>query len=433
MSYSSRSIVVVIAVGCVAVACGGSSGGNSNAGVGGSTLSSGGSAAQNGGSGTESGGSSAVGGQQDCPDGSLGCPCYGNKTCDTTLICQADVCAACAAGTKGCACYGNQTCNSGLTCVTNACVELGGTGGAGNGGNNSVGGTSAPSSNVGLGGGGIDIGGAQSSGGNTVTTSGGAAPVTGGAPGNGGASEAGGFVATGGGSPVADGGSSEVATGGASAMGGQSASTTGGTAAGQCASTCSDPLVIDDFEDSNLDICPRNGWKGDWWFATDGKGVSVPSDNTDLPTPIDPPRGSSCGGLRLRGSGFSSWGADVGITFNNPDGKKVLAVDLSQYSGVSFSVRGTGSLRFQVPTTDTQVESGGGTCVGDWPCNDHFGTDWIALTASWVTHKVAFGSLSRSSVSGKMTTTDLKKALNLFFLTPTTETFDLWLDDVSFY
>jgi hypothetical protein len=91
-------------------------------------------------------------------------------------------------------------------------------------------------------------------------------------------------------------------------------------------------------------------------------------------------------------------------------------------------------VRVQIPTTDTAIASGGGNCVGEWPtCNDHYSGDWLTLTSSWTNYKLSFTSLSTPYSNIGMKNTDLQIVLGLFFQTPADITFDLWLDDVSFY
>jgi hypothetical protein len=201
-----------------------------------------------------------------------------------------------------------------------------------------------------------------------------------------------------------------------------------------CDSICADPLVIDDFEDGNLIPCSRNGWASDWWLATDGIGLSVPTESAGLPATISAPRSSSCRGLHIQGSGFTEWGTVVGVTFHNPDKTVARAVDISAYSGVTFWVKGTGKVRLQVATTDTEVVKNGGDCVGEWPtCDDHHSGNWLTLSSSWTSFKLSFANMQQEYSTAGLTKSDLQKVLGMYFQTPASTTFDLWLDDVAFY
>jgi hypothetical protein len=427
MRNSKPVFMIVIVAGCVP-ACDSSTSGSSLGHSGGTASSLGGSTGPSGGAAQQTGGdSSPAAGQSNCAEGTLGCACYGNQTCNASLICQAGLCQTCDAGTKGCACYGNQTCNAGLSCNSNTCVELGGSGGSGNGGNSSLG--SEPAS-----GGSTSVGG-NASGGTTSPSLGGTS-ATGGLPATGGSSVASSAGGQGtGGTPVVGGTSS---TGSSEAAGGQVAggtSASGGSSGGQCVSSCSNPLVIDDFEDGDLAGCSRTGWTSGWWMSTDGYGVSVPTDKAGLPVVITPSRTESCRGLHLQGSGFTSWGAVIGLTMNNPDETVPRAVDISGYTGVSFWMRGSGRVSLQVATVNRQVESAGGTCVGDWPtCQDFFKSTLITLTSTWSQYPFRFDSLAPSqSPSVKMTAADLKQALTLQFSEEKNVDFDVWLDEVAFF
>lgn len=61
-----------------------------------------------------------------CIEGSKDCPCYGNGTCDGTLICEESVCVetTCPEGTEGCLCYGNNSCDGNLTCELGRCRDM---------------------------------------------------------------------------------------------------------------------------------------------------------------------------------------------------------------------------------------------------------------------------------------------------------------------
>jgi len=353
-----------------------------------------------GGADAETGGASGAGG--DCAPGSLSCPCYGNDTCDAPLRCEDGTCRPCEDGTLGCPCYGNGTCNAGLTCEDDVCApeEAGGTGGTtGTGGQATTGG---------------------------ATTGGTEDPGSGGAPDGG----TGGGTGGAGGNPA--GGTGGQAQAGAPATGGAAGS--GG--ATMCASTCSDPNVIDDFEDGDIIACPRQNWTIDWWTDGDEYGYSVPTIETkeELAVTLDTPRDTSCGALHLEGYGFSDWGVEIGLTFNNPTKEMPLPVDLSAYQGVAFWVRGTGSVQVQLPTIDTLPPEAGGVCSGEWPdCWDYFESGFITLTSTWTRHEIDFASLANEYEGATPTATDLRYVLNLFFYLSIDTTFDLWLDDVSFY
>ena len=82
---------------------------------------------------------------------------------------------------------------------------------------------------------------------------------------------------------------------------------------------CADELLIDDMEDGDGEICNLNGRQGPWW--TDGDPTSIdltPGKNVKfLPTRIPSgTRGTSQFAARFSGSGFTSWGAVMGLNLN---------------------------------------------------------------------------------------------------------------------
>jgi hypothetical protein len=348
-------------------------------------------------------GSSGAG---DCEDGSLGCACYGNDTCDKPYLCEKGLCVGCDDGDEGCSCYGNGTCNGDLTCTKGICVDdrAEGQGGAG-GSSSQVAGGSSP----------------EGTGGDAQEGGGGSTPE-----------------GTGGSSPEGTGGSSPGGTGGSSPEGtGGQVEGTGGSAPRGCA----DPYVIDDFEDGDTDACPRSGWTIDWWADGDDYGSSSPglssiaADKDVLSVPLDPIRGTSQRALRFQGCYFDDWGAEIGLTFNNPGEEIPQPVDLSQYSGITFWVKGSGTVELEVPTVETMTPEAGGTCDGEWPdCWDYFRGAVFTLSATWTQHSVAFSSLSKEYYGTSMSSANKQDVLNLlFYVGASGGTFDLWLDDVAFY
>jgi len=65
-----------------------------------------------------------------CTPGADGCACKADGSCDTGLACQDKVCKepACVAGTLDCPCKADNTCDAGLACLESACKAQAGTG-----------------------------------------------------------------------------------------------------------------------------------------------------------------------------------------------------------------------------------------------------------------------------------------------------------------
>jgi hypothetical protein len=336
-----------------------------------------------------------------CVNGTLGCPCYGNDTCNGLLRCEDGICRDCSDGDEGCSCYGNDTCNGELTCESGICVDE--TGSAAGGAAPDAGGSS-----------GVEAGGRlpEGTGGSLPEGTGGSLPE-----------------GTGGSLPEGTGGSLPEGTGGSLPEG-----TGGGAAVG-----CGDPLMIDDFEDGDTDACPRSGWTSDWWAHGDDYGSLSPSPaaieaNKDvLSVPLSPARGTSQRGLHLQGTGFTDWGAEISLVLDNPGEQIPQPVDLSQYEGVGFWARGSGTVRLRVPTPETLQPEAGGTCSGEYPdCWDYFAGTSVSLASDWVQYSVSFGSLQKDWAGTSMQPADQENVVFLLFSSDS-GSFDLWLDDVTFY
>ena len=154
-----------------------------------------------------------------------------------------------------------------------------------------------------------------------------------------------------------------------------------------------------------------------------------------LSVAVDPARDTSQRALRLQGYYFDDWGAEIGLTFDNPGEEIPQPVALTEYSGITFWVKGSGTVQLQVPTIDTMRASEGGICSGEYPdCYDYFESSIFTLSSTWTQRTVSFSSLEKGYAGTSMSSTDKQYVLNLFFYVGASgSTFDLWLDDVAFY
>lgn len=135
--------------------------------------------------------------------------------------------------------------------------------------------------------------------------------------------------------------------------------------------------LIDDLEDGDGSIVPREGRSGVWNTYNDGSigaAQDPRSGSTVTPSPLGLPGGRL--GARTSGQGFNSWGAGLGVSLASGQ-----AYDASQYSGVSFRIRSLSGapqvLRFNVVTTEPLPIAENGSCDPDsaaLTCSDLFGT-----------------------------------------------------------
>jgi hypothetical protein len=126
----------------------------------------------------------------------------------------------------------------------------------------------------------------------------------------------------------------------------------------------------------------NDGRHGYWFTFNDGTGTETPVPYSKSRVPFAPTGGKAC----ASGSGFTSWGADMGVSLNQPPGfDPACHYDASAYSGVTFMLSGavqSGSLRFFVTTASTTAVADGGTCPCTATCNDHYTISLDAPTAT---------------------------------------------------
>jgi hypothetical protein len=203
-----------------------------------------------------------------------------------------------------------------------------------------------------------------------------------------------------------------------------------GAAGAPLKSYCSAPTIaqgsdptIDDFEDLDGLINETDGRKGGWYAYDDGTGVrtSPPPDGALAPGALD---GRPGAGLKVAGSGFTSWGIGVGTTLGGE------CYDAKVWGGIAFYAKGNVPFYLSVKISATTSESEGGGCDSTMTCGDHFtkqffpGPDWEKLGLSWE-------ELEQSGYGTPVSFNPRNlKALN--FTTNVSDEFELWIDDIEF-
>jgi hypothetical protein len=192
-----------------------------------------------------------------------------------------------------------------------------------------------------------------------------------------------------------------------------------------------DPLSVDDFEDANLLLASDANLHGLWYVHNDGTGTQSPAadDQDSAPDLIDGPgtERSPAHALHTTGSGFSGWGAFVATRLNAAQ-KRICSVDLSAYSALTLSLRGSGRVRFNLGTRATTPVADGGDCHQD-ACSD-YGTS-VESSDDWQEITVPLASLSQPDWATP-TPFDPSLSLRLSFWAESPD-FDIWLDDIRFH
>jgi len=187
--------------------------------------------------------------------------------------------------------------------------------------------------------------------------------------------------------------------------------------------------LIDDFESGDGSIPATNGRQGAWYAYNDGTdgGTQTPvADATFVPESGGP---SSSGlAAHTTGSGFTLWGAGIGMDFNH-DGQTRSTYDASAYQGVTFWARGSVTVNFKVLSAPTTPIDQSGTCSAN--CEDHHQVA-VSLNGSWAQYSFAFADLAQQGW-GLAAAFDAKEVISLQFEVEQDTAFDFWVDDIGFY
>lgn len=250
-----------------------------------------------------------------------------------------------------------------------------------------------------------------------------------GKPNNAGAGAGAGAVAgSGGASGVAGSG---VGSGAGTSPNGGSVASMAGTNAGGMPSLPGGVDIIDDMEDGNFYLSPKPPRYGYWYVAGDMTvGGKLPAI-AELVAPLVPARGASTSAVHFFASGFTNWGASVGLTFADASQKRT-AYDSGDALGISFWVRGSVTdntklrVLFPIVGTDPSGKSCGGT--GQGQCLDHFASQ-VSVSSDWQQVTVLFSSLHQAGWGVPLAAFDPKQMLGIEWTSAVA--LDVWIDDLA--
>jgi hypothetical protein len=244
--------------------------------------------------------------------------------------------------------------------------------------------------------------------------------------------------------------SNQAPDGGRGGAGGIGVGGATGTA-GAAMVNCGDPYapidptaLIDDMEDPSYPTPMEAGRNGSWWAGGDpsSPGAAIqPNGNADA-EPIQGGRCDSKNAMHVTGHGFSVWAVlSVSMGWGSVDGgaAALLPNDNSFRTGVTFWARigdtSTDKVRFAISDKYSRPE--GGICVDggamDVACYDLFGADLTQLATSWKQYRIPFGGLTQRGFGLKRPKLDASSIYTIEFGPNPGSTFDLWIDDISFY
>jgi hypothetical protein len=183
--------------------------------------------------------------------------------------------------------------------------------------------------------------------------------------------------------------------------------------------------LIDDLEDGDQFILAQSGRQGAWVTYNDGSagGNQTPAPGSFVP---GTPGFESTYAARTSGSGFSVWGAAMGLDLNR-DGTTKSTYDARAYDGITFWARASGTLPIRVMIADANTDPDGGICSN---CFDHFGTN-LTLSSGWQRYTFSWGQLFQQGWGDQFGRLDVEHLYGVHFQTPANTSFDFSVDDLG--
>jgi hypothetical protein len=184
--------------------------------------------------------------------------------------------------------------------------------------------------------------------------------------------------------------------------------------------------LIDDFEDGNSQCLPNDGRDGSWHVLRDNS----PDGQLSLTEPPVPESGGhepSARAMHVSGSHFTEWGAGVGLELR----QQSLPYDASSRAGLKFWARGTGAMRVIFVQRNLASGTACSSCSASTPDCGQFYSTTVTLGDAWTELTVPWSDLTQDPVGITPFAPDQLTLIN--FESPAAESFEFWLDDVSFY
>ena len=195
-----------------------------------------------------------------------------------------------------------------------------------------------------------------------------------------------------------------------------------------------DPL-IDDLEDGDNVIAETDGRRG-YWFTFHDRSEDAEQYPADAFEPTPGGRAGSSYAAHTTGSGYSLWGAGMGLSLNAQDGL-TCGYDASACRGISFWAKSDSTapdtVRLRIATEETTPQRTGGSCGAPYEtwCHNDFGVA-VTLSADWKQYRFDWDELSQEGGWGLMTGFNPTRIVLLQWQVSSNVSFDFWVDEIAF-
>ncbi len=139
------------------------------------------------------------------------------------------------------------------------------------------------------------------------------------------------------------------------------------------------------------------------------------------------------GAAHFTGSGCTTWGADLAVSFG------ATPANATGYTGISFKIKGGPTNKASTVLVKAELSDAIPACglcsttVAGMDCYAGFVLDGSAVTSSWTTVTVPFSSFKPAGFGfHSVTTFDPSQIFALAIAVPMGSTWDLWIDDIQF-
>jgi hypothetical protein len=184
-------------------------------------------------------------------------------------------------------------------------------------------------------------------------------------------------------------------------------------------------------------ICQGDGRVGAWFTYVDTSSTSAisPAGNGVLPQTLSSPRGSSYRAMHMQGY-YSTYAGIACWLYRSSTSSIPSTYNASAYTGIRFWAMGNGnggSFNVVGQMASTESTTYGGTCTASTCSGNYYALSGLSST-TWKEYSVPFSYLTGGTVTPFTPSSTWSFEFQFYSKTSLAgATFDLWIDDLSFY